>query len=522
MKTTVLSLTAFLAIALASAAFAYDRCDEAINNPSNLAQQLRSAALARTPVKYFEVARSIELLTQPFNKESFIPFATEQQGRKIIVVPAQFVLVVCKLAIAEYFEIKTSQQSTFDRAAGIAAKCLDDGGSRSTCLVGFANDLASQYQKSFASLPAGEQRFAFSLYEAAILQIVMHEYGHHLLNHVNRIKAQQLARIDAEFEADLFAVLNGVQVGEPSSAMYYVFRPLSDVEGHTSKLATNDYESSACRASNVENITGFTGIAPVVLVDASFGGGYSLQKDSPALFRSMGQKQFSGGTPSLRPGSCGRIAKVALGTTYEELRRMYLRMEADVDLLFAAGNQVDTARMVRLLNDLSGMAANFQYLDSTAAKSMALILRRWGLRGRPLTPLLPSTDRFLSSPAVAGNFMSDDLGRILQAQGLAVLQERTNLAVQPRLEQAYALLQRAVVYNPAQTEAWENLAFIAFKRGDCAAAAGFAEKSIATYTGAKKDDVEGTRFFADAMKKMSADPRTCAAEGAKFHPYPGL
>jgi hypothetical protein len=521
MKIPVVLLHVFLTMTLAEAAFAVEGCDQAVNN-ADLGRELKALVMGRTPVKYFDVARSIELVTQPFNQESFVPFATEFQGRKIVVVPPEFALVVCKLALAEYLQIRNSQKTLFDRAALKAANCLDGGGSIRTCFIGFSNDLASQYQRSFASMSATEQRFALSMYDAALMQIVMHEYGHHFLNHLARDKTQEKPRVDEEFEADLFAVLNGMESGEPAWAMVYVFGPLADIERRTTKLATKDYESSSCRASNVENIAAVTGIAPTVLVDAAFGGGSILRKDSPALFRSVGEKQFAGEAPGLKPGSCGRIAKVALGATFEELKRLYSRMETDVDLLFAAADGMDAPRTIRLLNDLSAMAGKFQYMETTAAKCISLIVRKWELGGRKVTPLLGSPDRLLNAPAVSGNFMSDDFGRMLQLQGLAVLQEGTGLALQTRLDQSYSILQRAVFYNPGQSEAWENLAFIAFERGDCVTAADFAEKSVATFTNKKKDQLEHARFLAGAMKKMSSDPKTCASEGAKFHPYPGL
>ncbi len=520
MKTASLACIALLSFALSTLAWAYDECDTVASNPVALGENLRENALARVPVKYYEVARSIDLIVKPPNEAQIIPFATEQQGRRIVILPAQFAVVACKLAIAEYLDTKATQKVFFDQAVGDAAKCFDSGGSQRTCLTAFANELEGQYRKAFGALSPQEQHTVFGIYYATLHQVVMHEYGHHLLNHLNRVRAQQLPRIDAEFEADLFAILNGVQAGEPASAMYYFFGPMAAVESRTSKLATKDYESSSCRAGNVDNITAFTGIAPIVMVDAAYGGGYTLQHNSPAAYRTVAEKEFSGARPAVKPGSCGRIANVALPDLFTELRRVCMRMGEDVDLLFATQGQPNVARMTRLISDLSAMSASFRYMDGVTAKSISLILRRWELAGHNLTPLLGPQDRLINTPSVTGNFQCDDFGRLLQTEGIAVLQERTDLALQPRLDQSFALLSRAAVYNPAQAETWMNLAFIAFKRGDCKTASGFAEKASATLT--EKKDAEGTQAFASAMKKWSQDPKACAAESVKFHPYKNL
>jgi hypothetical protein len=170
-----------------------------------LGENLGENALARVPVKYYEVARSIDLIVKPANEAQIIPFATEQQGRKIVILPAQFAVVACQLAIAEYVDTKATEKVFFDQAVGDAAKCFDSGGSQRTCLTAFANELQGQYRKAFAALSPQEQHTVFGIYYATLHQVVMHEYGHHLLNHLNRVRAQQLPRINAEFEADLFA-----------------------------------------------------------------------------------------------------------------------------------------------------------------------------------------------------------------------------------------------------------------------------------------------------------------------------
>jgi Tfp pilus assembly protein PilF len=90
------------------------------------------------------------------------------------------------------------------------------------------------------------------------------------------------------------------------------------------------------------------------------------------------------------------------------------------------------------------------------------------------------------------------------------------------MDRSYALFQRAVFYNPDQHEAWMNLAMIAVKRGDCAAASRFVNRAIDTYTENKDDHRKSLEAFASTMKKLSIDPEACRKVGAEFHPYPGL
>jgi len=510
---------AILVMALAEASFAFDRCETLSHDPGKLSRELSTAAILRSPVKYHDLARSIRLeTTNP--GDTLTPFAADQQGTKFIVFPPLFANVACKIAFAEYLIADGIQRDAYDQAAEAAAKCFDAGGSQKRCLVGFANELARRYGNAFAGITPDEKEVAFSIYEATLHQIMMHEYAHHFLDHFSRIRVQQVTRVDAEFEADFFAVMNGVQSAEPPSAMYYFFNGLAEIERHTKKLATPDYESGRCRSGNVVNITGFFGVTPMLLVDAAFGGGSNFRRSSPSQVRAFAKKQSTGAPPALISGSCGRIAKVALGAAYEELKILYGRMDKDLDFLFA--KEEDVARANRLLRDLAEMSVKFRYMDGIAAKSMSMMLRSRGLEGRELTPLVGQVDRLLNTPAVADKFLSGDYGRLLQAQGLSILQERVDLTAKSRMDRSYALFQRAVFYNPDQHEAWMNLAMIAVKRGDCAAASRFVNRAIDTYTENKDDHRKSLEAFASTMKKLSIDPEACRKVGAEFHPYPGL
>ena len=518
MKRLLCWLAALPLVLAAQDALAFDACNVA-SDPAHLGQELRDIATERSPVRYHELARSIRLITADTG-DRLMPGGGEQQDIKFILFPASFVKATCEIALGTYMNIEGVEPDAFDQAARTAAQCRDAGGTQKACLIGFADELDRRYGKAFAALPAGQSQVAIGLYQATLHQIMMHEYAHHFLGHLDRIAKQQISRIDAEFEADLFAITNGVQGGEPVSAMYYLFSGLSDIENYSKKSTTEDYESAACRSKNVENIVAYLKIAPLMLVDAAMGGHAYLSRSSPSLVRADLDKQFADPPPGLKPGSCGRIAERTLFDTREELKQLYARMGTDLDFLFDTGQNLDVERANRLLHDLSEMSQNLRYMDGIAAKCVALMLRGWGIKGRNLTPLVDEVDRLLDKQAVTQHFLSEDFGRLLQAQGLAMLQERVDMAPQARLDRSFSALKRAVNYNPAQTEAWMNLAMIAFKRGDCASASRFAEYSVLTNT--EKAERKGAQFFATKMKEFSSDPEACRVAGAGFHPYQGL
>lgn len=518
MKRALMCSFAALLAGVAESVLAFDACNAIGDDAARLNREIRQGVIARSPARHHELSLRVRLVATGAG-DSLIPFAGEQQGAPYVVLTPLFAKVACQIALARFLGIKGIQPDTIAQVGSAAGRCLDVGGSQKACLTAFAGELARRYAKDFAALPVGEQRIAFDIYRSTLNQIVMHEYAHHFLDHFSRIAAQKLGRIDAEFEADLFAITNGAQFGEPVSALSYFFSTLAEVERSATKWSAPQYESAACRASNVESVTGYVGIVPMLLADAASGGGIYFSRNSPATTRALAGKEFGRAAPSLSPGSCNHIAQVALGSARQELQRLQQRLDKDLELLFSNQKIADADRASRLVHDLADLSKGFQYMGGFAAKSAALMLRQWGLKGRELAPLMAEIDRLIDTPGSSGNFLSEDLGRMLQAQGFAVLQERVDLAPPVRLDRSYALLQRAVDYNPAQSEAWMNLAIIAFKRGDCALASRFGERAVATHTGKSTDDVKG---FTDTMKQLVGNPDACRRHGAQFRPYPGF
>jgi hypothetical protein len=88
-----------------------------------------------------------------------------------------------------------------------------------------------------------------------------------------------------------------------------------------------------------------------------------------------------------------------------------------------------------------------------------------------------------------------------------------------RLDRSFSLLQRAVTYNSAQSEAWMNWGMIAFKRGDCAAASRLGERAADTHVKTETATLEATPIFARRMAQLARDPDACRREAARFQRY---
>ena len=138
-----------------------------------------------------------------------------------------------------------------------------------------------------------------------------------------------------------------------------------------------------------------------------------------------------------------------------------------------------------------------------------------GLSDGDLAPIVAAVDN-----VVAEDFLAGDFGRLLQMQGLAIVQERVDLRSEVRVSHGRQLLERAVYFNPELADAWMNLAFLRFMAGDCDAAVEAAARSSATSS--TDEQSKCADQVTQLLSRWKGNPRACAAEGAKFHPYPGL
>ena len=99
MKTLV--LTTLLVLVLLPTAFADSVCTNLAGDPDELSRDLKAVALSRSPVKYFDAARRIEIITRSSSEAPIIPTAVNLQGRKAIYFPIEFTPLLCNLVVSE-------------------------------------------------------------------------------------------------------------------------------------------------------------------------------------------------------------------------------------------------------------------------------------------------------------------------------------------------------------------------------------------------------------------------------------
>ena len=143
----ILALMTLVVLTLLPTAFASNVCADIGGDPDELSQTLKAQSLSRSPVKYFDAARRIEVITQTSNEALMTPYAVNLQGRNIVYLPVQFTTLLCNVVVAEYLGIEKDQANFFDRASGDAATCLNTGVTQSVCLLRFANELSIESKK---------------------------------------------------------------------------------------------------------------------------------------------------------------------------------------------------------------------------------------------------------------------------------------------------------------------------------------------------------------------------------------
>jgi hypothetical protein len=515
MRTIWMLLTiAASSMSLSVEANAFTQCDAMFANADELRSFVFEAGVRYAPKKYFDAAQAIRIdIDQGSGK--IVPVADfNSDGQPVIIYPAAFPPMLCRMVLATYLDLESDSQDPQPsaEAARTAAKCVLSGKPRELCLKNQARDLERLYRRKFSALPASQQQLAYRIAFDALRQIAKHEYAHHLLKHWDKVGSGTIARIDAEFEADFYAVLNGIQVGELPSAMYYFFQVGADMEAQSQPARSQDpgYESSACRATNINDITGLFGTTASDLVDFAAGQakpGLDPKVELPKIARDLAAR----GAPTPSPSSCGRLSAVVLREAYAELTGLTALMAENAHL-FAQRNETgaqDAPEAFALIQRLQEQARGFTHIKGLAARLLSIMVQGVGLAGSE-AKLSPQLDAVIDS--IAGDILSGDYGRLLKVRALRVLYQKEGSAA-ARIDQARPLFETAATLLPDLSEAWLNLAFFAFIRGDCRKAAELTDKAIRTLTYEKeRSDLEG---FRNRMRGIS-DPKRCAEQGAEF------
>ncbi len=115
-------LALMLVVAVPQGALAFDACN-GVDNPAQLKQELGRAALAQSPIQYFNLARNIRLVVEDIGDTS-MPRTGEQQQIKFILLPPVFTKVACQLILATFLNLEDVQPDAIDQAARAAARCF--------------------------------------------------------------------------------------------------------------------------------------------------------------------------------------------------------------------------------------------------------------------------------------------------------------------------------------------------------------------------------------------------------------
>jgi hypothetical protein len=466
-------------------------------------------------MRYYELARSIRIETEDASGR-IIPLATlDSDQRPVVVYPSAFPPVLCKMVLATYMALQGRDWDPMAEAARDAAACIDSNRPQATCLADYAAALERQYRAAFDAMPSG-QGTAYGIAQDALAHIAKHEYAHHLLEHRQRIRSGTLMRIDAEFEADFYALQSGAESGQVVSAMYYFFEPMADMESHSTVALSGHYESSRCRATNVEDIVELFGLTPMYLLDAVGGRGSALQYPNYDLAQIAAELQ-SAPPPAPSPDSCGRLAATVLREAHGELGRLAaLIAQYDVTLEPPPGHAntgegigLTSPETFELIERLQDSARTFTHLKSLAARALSLVIQRADYGGAS-PAVAQSVDSVLATSS--DDIMSGDFGRLLKVKGTSSLYGEPGRPLEERMNEAQPIFEAALTHLPTSSEAWMSLALIALARGDCDGAVRFADESARYADGPAQDDAKS---FRDTVQRISHDGE-CAQSAADF------
>jgi tetratricopeptide (TPR) repeat protein len=491
-------------------AHAFERCDKWFASTDELRNFVFERAVRTAPKKYFDEARTIRIDIDRRSGKIFPAAEFDSDRRPVIVYPAAFPPILCRMALAYYVAVEDNEWQPGAEAAKAASKCVLSGKPREICLKDHARDLERRYRAKFAALSGGHHQTAYGIALDALGQIGKHEYAHHLLRHFDRIGAGSIPRIDAEFEADFYAVLNGAQAGEFPGAMNYFFNVMAGMEAQTEAMRSPEYESGECRATNIQDITDVFGQTSMMMVRFAFADRQfklTPEVDLPKVARELAER----GAPKPSENSCGRLSGAILREAHVELASLTALMAEYAHLLPRQNGELalEEPEALTLIERLQEQARGFKRIRGLAAQVLSAIVLRVGLA---VTEAGVSRRLDAVVDLNADDILSGDYGRLLKAKALHVLYHSDEPAA-TRIDAAKTLFESAVTFQPDLSEAWQNLAMIAYYKGDCRRAAELANDAVRTAS--DKDQRAQTESLRSAWRKLSSNPKLCAELGVR-------
>jgi hypothetical protein len=440
---------------------AFDRCGAFFSNSQELRDFVFDQAVRNAPLKYFAKAQSIAIDVS--DGGLLIPYSTDNGHGITVFYPFAFPAVLCRLVLANYLDVDAvPAQRHLPAAARAAADCMLRR-PYELCLIAFSHDLQARYASAFNKLPENQRALAYDLVRNALSQVAHHEYAHRLLD-------PSPERIDAEFEADFYALMQSVLAGDIQIAMGYFFRPMAAIESLARKERT-PYESYRCRELNVYAIQQTLGVWPTVLIRG-------VDRGSMARHKQMAIDELT--TRTFTPPHTCRPLSAKMKILVESRDELKLILElvanhADEWPVNRPGPHLredHTKDYLPLMDRILAIYEKANHLKSLEARLLSLLSLSIVWSGDEVARLTRILDH------AKGDMLASDFGRLLGLAGYLTFHLRRDLSLDDRARLAEPMFEKSVALLPTNADGWLNLELIAILKSDCARASTIAEKGM--------------------------------------------
>lgn len=491
----------------------YTGCHAAIDTNEKLGEFVRREIRSRTPARYLDIADEIEA-TLTSNSSEIVPHVIDNGSRKLVVVPANFAKLLCAVVYANYLahnkDSRANSFLSFDDILTETAACTSQE-DPNLCFLTMTKRLERRHAASIALLNNSSRNSLNTFYKGALAQILLHEYAHHYLNHVRRIRSRELDPFQAEFDADFLAMMTGVQAGDPPTSLHYWFGIMGHIDALRPPRTQRTHPSDQCRMANFFGIADTVDFVPIVVIETASGLGDKLPE---AMIQRIDQMLAE--PLKLPENLCSSGPSEVLSGARAELKQLYQLLKPQRAFLQGEVRQREISKLAPLVDKLARMSREFQYVPGLAARCLSLILAGHNKADGEMQSLmalnsLQSAMRLESRQS--SEFMSADLGRLLETQAQEMFyrqqgpaREQVMFTLVPRI------LKEAVTLNPQLTDAWMMLSLISFKLGSCGNAHKYGLQSLGT---ANEQDA-GTEKMIAMFGILANDEERCKKLSSGF------
>lgn len=440
------------------------------------------AAILDLSAKQHGFAQNIRLERGVLAQKLFYPAAyIDENGHGVVLIDDKFLRPLCIFVVMDYI-YNDDQIIGADVYSG-AYQAVEDCGARQysflQCLSEFTETAARLIAPHYNNLDDKRKGLLNNFLSSALYQIIAHELAHIVLDHSNKIAEQKMLRIDAEFEADLAAIVSSLQTGRIHTALAYFFGPLSAFHQATGFQTSNHYESLECRNKNVADVAMVGGAA---LFFQSFATGeattsnMNMREAMESILSTTGAADES----RFEDVGCGRLKGETLLAIRQEIRTMGNFLVDNFELFRGIEPETEGVRMGVQFSSPNTIVAILDLIDQSPNLSPALsrTLSMYLQRATQMDEFEIDDqleDRILRTAYDVGS--SQTYGRTLAALAFRYIGPDGSPTNRDR---AVDLFEEAVVFNPWISEAYVNLAMILFTDGKCEIARRHAARSYFT------------------------------------------